>query len=116
MVTYDLASNVCLALPPAPPSPPPTWVEMKPVREPAGTSRNSSSAGRAAVRLRRVIVRMGKSAHPSARGLLLIHFRFNATTPGLRRTSGGTNGDLNLLEVIDGRSYKLQCRSSYRAR
>ena len=28
----------------------------------------------------------------------------------------GANGDLDLLELIDGRSYKLQCRSSYRTR
>ena len=29
---------------------------------------------------------------------------------------GGANGDLDLLESIDGRSYTLQCRSASRAR
>jgi len=29
---------------------------------------------------------------------------------------GGANGDLDLLELIDGRSYTLQCRSACRTR
>ena len=28
----------------------------------------------------------------------------------LRSSGGGANGDLDMLELIDGRSYKLQCR------
>ena len=30
--------------------------------------------------------------------------------------TGGANGDLDLLEFMDGRSYKLQCRSHSRTR
>ena len=29
---------------------------------------------------------------------------------------GGANGDLDLLQLIDGRSYELQCRSNSRTR
>ena len=53
-------------------------------------------------------------------GLSACGFALNLVWVGsqsLRRSAGGGgNGDLYLLELVDGRSYKLQCRSASRTR
>ena len=53
--------------------------------------------------------------HPVDKGLTPVHFSAKLE-PFFAILVGRANGDSDLLQSIDGRSHKLQCRSASRTR